>query len=100
MNEDKVMQIIINLKKFNSDLMDLNIKYAEEIERLQDMDKILRNENINLKLRINKSIEYIKNNAMYSEEWKKCCDDLYTKDCDELLKILKGEKNENNSTSK
>lgn len=35
MNEDKIMQIIINLKKFNNDLMDLNIKYAEEIERLK-----------------------------------------------------------------
>lgn len=36
-------------------------KLCEEIKRLQDMDKILRNENINLKLRINKAREYIEN---------------------------------------
>lgn len=45
MNEDKVMQIIINLKKFNSDLMDLNIKYAEEIEKLKERIKELEHEN-------------------------------------------------------
>lgn len=83
MNEDKVMQIIINLKKFNSDLMDLNIKYAEEIERLQDMDKILRSENINLKLRINKAIEYI-------EKYSNSFSALDTISNAELLKILKG----------
>ena len=35
----------------------------DEIERLQDMDKILRNENINLKLRINKARELL------NQEW-------------------------------
>ena len=34
MNED-----IVNLKKFNSDLMDLNIKYAEKIEILNNIIK-------------------------------------------------------------
>lgn len=41
MNEDKVITIITNLKKFNNDLMDLNIKYAEELEKMQNMKKEL-----------------------------------------------------------
>ena len=41
MNEDKIITIITNLKKFNNDLMDLNIKYAEELEKMQNMKKEL-----------------------------------------------------------
>lgn len=39
------------------------LKKDKEIARLQDMDKILRNENINLKLRINKARELL------NQEW-------------------------------
>lgn len=57
------------------------IDYYEETKRLNSIIKEVR--------------EYIKNNAMYSEEWEKCCDDLYTKDCDEVLKILDKVEKEN-----
>lgn len=69
--------------------------YQKEVERLNKIIEIKNNRIQQLmkrtrSARINKAIEYIKNNAMYSEEWNKCCDDLYTKDCDEVLKILQG----------
>ena len=56
------------------------LRLEQEIERLQDMDKILRNENINLKLRINKAIEYIEENS----------DDMHTYISQVLTSILKG----------
>ena len=46
-----------------------------------------------LQQRINKAIEYIKENACYDKDIKKCCDDLNYNECDELLEILEG-KNE------
>ena len=58
----------------------------KEIERLQDMDKILRNENINLKLRINKAIEYIEEQSKFI----KGCDIYRICNKDTLLEILKG----------
>lgn len=72
-----------------------NKELREEIERLNKIIEIKNNRIQQLmkrtrSARIDKAIEYIKNNAMYSEEWNKCCDDLYTKDCDEVLKILQG----------
>lgn len=72
MNEDKVMEIIMNLKKFNNDLMDLNIKYAEEIERLNNI--------------INKAIEYIRKLEFESEELY----DISEVARLELLNILQG----------
>ncbi len=84
MNEDKVMQIIVNLKKFNSELMDLNIKYAEEIERLKE--------------RINNALKYLKEECLF--DGKSYCSDLCYGDIPELVNILNGEKNENNSISK
>lgn len=56
---------------------------TKEIERLQDMDKILRNENINLKLRINKAIKYIES---YLPNY-----DFDKTNLIKLLEILKGE---------
>ena len=34
MNEEKLYEVLNNQIQFSNDLMDLNIKYAEEIERL------------------------------------------------------------------
>lgn len=31
----ELMEIVMNIRNFNNDLMDLNIKYCEEIERLR-----------------------------------------------------------------
>lgn len=46
------------------------------------------------KSRIDKAIEFIKENADYDEDINRCCDDLRDDDCDELLEILKGGKND------
>lgn len=35
MNEERGFEVLNNQIQFSNDLMDLNIKYAEEIERLQ-----------------------------------------------------------------
>jgi len=59
-----------------------NSQKDKEIERLQDMDKILRNENINLKLRINKAIDYIES---YMPNY-----DFDKTNLMKLLEILKG----------
>ena len=89
MNEDKVMQIIINLKKFNSDLMDLNIKYAEEIERLKDENEKLTKEWLKSQEKRRKAIEYIKNNCYIetTNEYMKYGDDLSP---EHLVDILQG----------
>ena len=65
----------------------------EQIKVLQGMDKILRNENINLKLRINKAIEYIWSTKY---EWGDLEEDNEDFDIDvyKLLDILTGEKND------
>ena len=41
MNED-IMKIITMLQNFNDDLMNLNIKYSEEIEELKAEIKVLK----------------------------------------------------------
>lgn len=72
MNEEKAMQIIINLKKFNNDLMDLNIKYGDEIQRLKSIIEEVR--------------EYIENNSR-----RAICNDLKlsrNEECVEILEIL------------
>lgn len=58
MSEEETIQNWLNAMELARKIEHDNEK-NEEIERLQDMDKILRNENINLKLRINKAIKYI-----------------------------------------
>ena len=68
-NEDAILE----LGKNNCKLL------LEEIEILQDMDKILRNENINLKLRINKAIENIENIKPLNEEETKTKEKLKKK---------------------
>lgn len=59
---DKQIELLVKDDERNQQTI---IKQSEEIERLQDMDKILRNENINLKLRINKAREYIVNQKLH-----------------------------------
>lgn len=65
-------------------------RLKEKVKEWQDIATRINEDNNKLNYIIKDAIEYIKNNAMYSEEWNKCCDDLYTKDCDEVLKILQG----------
>ena len=101
--KDEVKELLDKLEKtdgapliwFNKKLYE----YPKEIKRLKEKVKEWQDNN-KLNYIIKDAIEYIKNNAMYSEEWNKCCDDLYTKDCDKVLKILNGEMNESISNSK
>lgn len=83
-------------------------RYEEEIKNLKEKnqhifanvndDELLRSNAMNwaekneLQDRINKAIEFIKDNASYVEDINRCVDDLRDDNCDELLKILKGEK--------
>ena len=62
-------------------------------EMLKDRVHDLYDKNVELQQRIDKAIEYIKENASYGIEEKCCMDDLNYDNCDELLEIL-GEKNE------
>lgn len=85
---------IINILNDTLECVDKQVK---EIERLQDMDKILRNENINLKLRINKAIKYIEEHREYYyksifDTNEKIFSDEFDKKSStkELLQILKG----------
>lgn len=55
--EDRLIENIVYFKKFNVDLMDLNVKYYQEIEELKD--KILILENL-----INKIRKYCKESNM------------------------------------
>ena len=50
----------------------------------------LEKENRELKEKIDKAIEYIKENACYGIQEKCCLDDLNYNECDELLEILGG----------
>ena len=61
-----------------------NKKLKAEVDLLNDNRHFLNN-------KINKAIEYIEENATYSNDIKQCVDDLRYDNCDELLKILKGE---------
>ena len=65
-------EYIENLTEFNHDLMDLNIKYSEEIERLNN--------------KYNKAIELIKRSAGY----KGICTQTETDTFSTLLLILQG----------
>lgn len=67
----------------------------EKIEELYERIWQLEKEKIELEERNNKTIKYIKNNACYSEEDKKCKCSFSQMALDNLLKILKGENNEN-----
>lgn len=74
--------------------------YEKRIKELEEENKTLKELNVcvgcdnnpDYKTRINKAIEFIKDNASYDEDINRCVDDLIYNECDELLKILKGEK--------
>jgi len=77
-------------------------RLRDKIKELEKENKTLKelnvcvgcNNNPDYKSIIDKAIEYIKDNASYVEDINRCVDDLRDDDCDELLKILKGGKNE------
>lgn len=62
-------------------ILDDSIKQIDELEELQQ--------------RIDKSIEYLKDNACYEEDTNIFCDDLRNDNCKDLLDILKGEYEKN-----
>lgn len=91
--ENKVLNSILEIQrkrqyhsKFLKDFQKENGKNV-----LPDFDEIYKRYD-NYKDRIDKAIEYIKNNACYDEETMRCCDDLDVNDCDKVLDILRGEK--------
>lgn len=74
MNEDRLIQNIVYFKKFNDDLMDLNVKYTEEIEELKDKILTLENERDLLKSILSEAkadIKYILKNGDESGWLKK-----------------------------
>jgi t-SNARE complex subunit (syntaxin) len=78
-------ELIEELSSLFNDIEDDEERYTDTIFR-----KItnLQQENKQLKERIDKAIEYIKENASYGNQEKCCLDDLNYYDCDELLEIL------------
>lgn len=77
-------------ENYINDLIKFSKGLQAELELYKDNQKHLIKQLEEKDKRINKAIEFIKGNAMYSEDEKICCDDLYTSDCDNLLEILKG----------
>lgn len=77
MNEEKLYEVLNNQIQFSNDLMDLNIKYTEEIERLNK--------------RINKVLEML-DKPYYCN--------LRIGALRDIQEILRGEQDEDNSTSK
>lgn len=76
----KEIELLKTIFKNSPDILEPLNEIDKEIERLQDMDKILRNENINLKLRINKAID-----KLYC--WGEVLNPNFQQ---EMLNILKG----------
>lgn len=62
MNEEKLYEVLNNQIQFSNDLMDLNIKYAEEIERLNNIIHLIKN-NIDI------TIQIIKEQPTGNDEW-------------------------------
>ena len=80
----------------NNDLEDKYKKFwldRNKEEIIEAYFDSIKNSEVLLK-RIIKACDYIKENACYSDE--KCCDDLNYDECDELLKILRGEDDRSN----
>lgn len=73
----------------------MNEKLYKANVQLVDDNRVLKEDKKILQRRLDKAIEYIKDNADYGIQEKCCMDDLNYNNCDELLEILKGEyKNE------
>lgn len=87
MNEEKLYEVLNNQIQFSNDLMDLNIKYTEEIERLQHNQEVSTKWEIELTGRISKALEYIKT---FCNDKARVRNDISGKDIDKLIKILKG----------
>lgn len=64
------------------------------IEQFEQIVKSLMAQIDKLEDKINKANNFIKENACYDKDTKKCCDDLNYNDCDKLLEILGGIENE------
>ena len=69
-----------------------NTELEEELEKEKKAWKDMLDNWERQTNKIGKAIEFIKNNADYDEDINRCVDDLRDDDCDDLLKILKGEK--------
>ena len=63
---------------------------SEENQSIKNSFYRMYKENIELLEIINKAKQFIKENACYDKETKKCNDDLNYNECDELLGILGG----------
>jgi len=91
MNVYDIPILVEQLKKLEQE----NKQLKERYERLKQehIDTITRNEE--KQQRIDKAIEYLKDNACYENTISELfCDDLDTDSCMELLDILRGEDNE------
>ena len=65
-NEDILIENVVYFKKFNDDLMDLNVKYTEEIEQLNDKILTLETERDVLKSKLSETkadIHYLLENG-------------------------------------
>ena len=79
-----IKDYITNLQEENDILNDITESYEETSkEEQEEMEK--------LQQRIDKAIEFIKENSGYDEEISSCCDDLLYSDCDKLIELLGGE---------
>ena len=64
---------------------------SKEYQSIKNSFYRMYKENLELLEIINKAKQFIKENACYDKDTKKCCDDLNYNECDKLLEIL-GEK--------
>ena len=66
----------------------------EENQSIKNSFYRMYKENLELLEIINKAKQFIKENACYDKDTKKCCDDLNYDECEKLLEILGDKENE------
>ena len=92
---EDVSKFLVNKSIVNYSIFK-KLEDKEEVEMIyRDNDiRYLEQENKQLKEKIDKAKEYIKENACYGIQEKCCLDDLNYNECDKLLELLGDKENE------
>ncbi len=79
---------------FNTDINDIAYLKKLFVRNLKDVQRRYVKYDKSRKEQLNKAKQFIKENACYDKDVKKCCDDLNYYECDELLAILGDKEND------
>lgn len=87
MTEQEAQEILDELNTVRPEMLNENAK------RLFEAVMKIADERDDLQQRVDKGIEFLKQNAIIDEDVNQFCDDLRYDDCKKLLNILKGNDN-------